>query len=167
MERKIYSAEEFLKAVKEETIFLCLPFFRNEFYRNWNADWEKHALQKYDEALQPSELLAEFVLKEGDIWSPSGYPWQIAVGDVALDFFTRLFKQYYKADLVSFNLFYHVLYFLVKDWGDFDRMYSFWCSEKWQKILQESYDVYGARCNSPEDWISLWGEIGILFTYES
>ena len=167
MDRKIYSAEEFLAAVKEETIFLCFPYFSAEFYKSWNSDWEKYVLGEYDEALQPSELLAEFVLEEGDICSPCGKPWQVAIEDVAFDFFTVIFKEYYQSKRPSFTLFHHVIYCAMKDWGDAESTYSFWCSEKWQKMLRETYDVYGARCNTPEDWISLFGETGILFTYES
>ena len=167
MERKIYSADEFLGAVKEETIFLCFPYFSAEFYQNWNSDWEKYALQKYDEALQPSELLAELVLKEGDIRSPSGMRWQIAAGDVALEFFCSIFKKYYKAEALPYEIFHYISYCLTKDDSDSEGVYRFWCSEKWQKMLRKTYDVYGAKCRTPEDWISLWGETGLLFMYES
>ena len=166
MNRKIYSAEEFLAAVKEETIFLCFPFLNNEFYQKWDRDWESYILGKYEEALTPTRPMTARELEDGDFRCPACKRWQVVVEDVALDFFFIIFKEHCQEERPSFALFYHVVYCSVKDWGDFDRMYGFWCSPKWQKILRETYDVYGARCNSPEDWISLFGEAGILFTYE-
>lgn len=165
MKRKIYSAEEFLKAVKDETIFLCFPFFDNEFRQHWNAEWEKYVLQKYDEALTPTRELTERELNDGDVRCPNGMYWHIVVGDVALDFFHIIFKKYYR--LPSFELFYHYSFYLIKDWGDFKYTYSFWCSMKWQNTLRKIYDKYKTKYNSPEAWISLWGEVGLLFTYES
>ena len=167
MDRKIHSTEGFLRAAKEETVFRCFPFFANEFYQNWNSDWEKYLLKKYNEALIPNEELLNETIYEDDTYSPSCYPWQIVAGDTAFDFLVIILKEYCESERLSFEMFYHQVFYAVRNSTDFEYTYGFWCSEKWQKMLRETYDIYGARCNTYKDWISLIGETVLLFTYES
>ena len=165
----INSAEEFLEAVRNETEYICTPYFLEEYAEHWNKDWEDRFLANYSEimATEPVELPERCYKYPGiEYFCPDGHPWIIAAANCALDFATPIINDRYEGVPMLYEVYEHLSYYMIKNWGEEQRVKAFWDSDKWQKILKDGYIQYAPRCHHGASWLRLCGDNSVLFTYE-
>ena len=164
---QVNSAEEFLTAIKREVEYLCTPYFLEEYAECWNKDWEDRFLANYSEIMvtEPVELPERCYKYPGiEYFCPDGHPWIIAAVNRAFQFIEPIVNKKYEDVPMPYEVYEHLTYSMIKDWGREELNKAFWDSDEWQKTLKDSYVKYAPRCHHGTSWLRLCADIAELYT---